>query len=248
MLKIEQRAIEALIPYARNSRTHSDAQVAQIAASIREFGFTNPVLIDKDGGIIAGHGRVMAARKLGLKDVPCIALGHLTDAQKRAYVIADNKLALNAGWDEELLRIEFEELAGLDFDLELTGFTLEEISALDADDGRQDEEIGDGDAPKGGLSDRFLIPPFSVLNAREGWWQARKRAWLALGIKSELGRGGAASTPPHPPTVTKNKDGTLNYSGTGGQGERFNRQRQAAAPGPRATTAKGSAATVQGGQ
>lgn len=190
-MQVETMALDALIPYARNSRTHSDAQVAQIAASIREFGFTNPVLIDAQGGIIAGHGRVMAARKLSLTEVPCIRLGHLTETQKRAYVIADNKLALNAGWDEELLRIEFEELSMLDFDLELTGFTLDEISAFDGDDMQQDEsDEAPGDAPKGNLSERFMIPPFSVLNAREGWWQDRKRAWLALGIKSELGRGG----------------------------------------------------------
>jgi ParB-like chromosome segregation protein Spo0J len=140
MLKIEQRAIEALIPYARNSRTHSDGQVAQIAASIREFGFTNPVLIDKDGGIIAGHGRVMAARKLGLKDVPCIALGHLTDAQKRAYVIADNKLALNAGWDEELLAVEFSDLLSEGFDLELTGFAPGETSTPDFAPGTEEDQ------------------------------------------------------------------------------------------------------------
>jgi DNA modification methylase len=128
--QIEQISIEALVPYARNSRTHSDAQVAQIAASIREFGFTNPVLIDKDGGIIAGHGRVMGARKLGLAEVPCIRLAHLTETQKRAYIIADNKLALNAGWDDELLAIEFAELADAGFDNLLTGFTQDEIDAL----------------------------------------------------------------------------------------------------------------------
>ena len=127
---IEHVAIEALIPYARNSRTHSDAQVAQIAASIREFGFTNPVLIDEQGGVIAGHGRIMAARKLSLPEVPCIRMGHLTDAQKRAYVIADNKLALNAGWDDEMLALELGELGDAGFDLELTGFTDEEIKAL----------------------------------------------------------------------------------------------------------------------
>lgn len=93
--------IEDLIPYARNSRTHSDEQVAQVAASIKEFGFTNPVLIDADDGIIAGHGRVLAARKLKMSEVPCIRLGHLTESQKKAYIIADNKLALNSGWDEE---------------------------------------------------------------------------------------------------------------------------------------------------
>jgi hypothetical protein len=233
-LKIEQRAIEALIPYARNSRTHSDAQVAQIAASIREFGFTNPVLVDKDGGIIAGHGRVMAARKLGLKDVPCIALGHLTDAQKRAYVIADNKLALNAGWDDEMLGLELSELGDAGFDLELIGFTQEEIDALGAENGGGEETLGD--EPKGNLSDRFMIPPFSVLNAREGWWQNRKRAWLALGIKSELGRGGGL---------------TMEAKQVTSAGLNFYRdekkQRQAAAPGRPATTAKNSAATARGG-
>jgi DNA modification methylase len=127
---LEVIQIDALIPYARNSRTHSDAQVAQIASSIKEFGFTNPVLIDGGGGIIAGHGRVLAARKLGMSEVPCIRLEHLTDAQKRAYVIADNRLALNSGWDTEMLKVEFADLQELGFDLELTGFDLDEIKEL----------------------------------------------------------------------------------------------------------------------
>lgn len=129
-MQIEQINIESLIPYARNSRTHSEAQVAQIAASIKEFGFTNPVLIDEDGGIIAGHGRTMAARKLNMAEVPCIRLSHLTDAQKKAYVIADNKLALNAGWDDEMLKVELQELSDLDFDLALTGFDADELAKL----------------------------------------------------------------------------------------------------------------------
>jgi len=107
---------------ARNSRTHSDAQVAQIAASVREFGWTNPVLIDGENGIIAGHGRVLAARKLGMDDVPCIELAGLTDTQRRAYIIADNKLALNGGWDDELLAVELGELNAADFDMALIGF------------------------------------------------------------------------------------------------------------------------------
>ena len=111
-----------LIPYARNSRTHSPDQVAQIAGSIREFGFTNPVLIDADDGIIAGHGRVMGAQKLGMETVPCIRLSHLTETQKRAYIIADNKLALNAGWNDELLGLELSDLREDDFDLGLLGF------------------------------------------------------------------------------------------------------------------------------
>ena len=128
--KLEQARIDDLIPYARNSRTHSEAQVAQVAASIREFGFTNPVLIDADGGIIAGHGRVLAARKLGLKTVPAIRIDYMTEAQKRAYVIADNKLALNAGWDDELLALELGDLKDEGFDLSLTGFSDDELARL----------------------------------------------------------------------------------------------------------------------
>ena len=126
--QIETLPLESLIPYARNSRTHSESQVAQIAASIREFGFTNPVLIDASGSIIAGHGRVLAARKLQLTDVPCLRLSHLTDTQRRAYVIADNKLALNAGWDDEMLRLEMADLHEADFDMGLLGFEAHELS------------------------------------------------------------------------------------------------------------------------
>ena len=128
--KIEILKTDSLIPYARNSRTHSEAQVAQIAGSIREFGFTNPVLIDAENGIIAGHGRIMAAQKLGLAEVPCIRLDHLTETQRKAYIIADNKLALNSGWDEAMLGLELADLRGLDFDLSLTGFTDDEIDEL----------------------------------------------------------------------------------------------------------------------
>lgn len=127
-------ATDSLIPYARNSRTHSDEQVAQIAASIKEFGFLNPIIIDGENGIIAGHGRVMAAQKLGIKELPCIEASHLSDTQRRAYIIADNKLALNAEWDNEMLRIELDELGDMSFDLELTGFSLDEIEALDFDE------------------------------------------------------------------------------------------------------------------
>lgn len=188
--KIEYRDIDDLIPYARNARTHNEAQVAQIAASIKEFGWTNPVLIADDGGIIAGHGRVMAARKLGMKEVPCIALSHMSETQRRAYVIADNQLALKAGWDGELLALELEELELEGFDVALTGFDDADIEALLA----ETEDAGCADASDsadraGNLAEKFGIPPFSVLNARDGWWQDRKRAWLALGIRSELGRG-----------------------------------------------------------
>lgn len=122
------RLVADLTPYDRNSRTHSAEQVTQVASSIREWGFTNPVLIDEAGGIVAGHGRVLAAQQLGMDEVPCIVLAGLTEAQRRAYVIADNKLALNAGWDVETLRMELDDLAALDFDISLTGFTLDEIA------------------------------------------------------------------------------------------------------------------------
>ncbi len=124
------RKVEDLIPYARNSRTHSDAQVAQIAASVREFGWTNPVLIDGENGIIAGHGRVLAARKLGMDGVPCIELAGMTDTQRRAYIIADNKLALNGGWDDELLALELGELNSADFDMALVGFDADELASI----------------------------------------------------------------------------------------------------------------------
>lgn len=132
-LEIEHVALTTLIPYARNARTHSPTQVSQLAGSIAEFGFTNPVLIGDDNVIIAGHGRVMAAEKLGLEEVPVIRLGHLTEAQRRAYIIADNKLALNAGWDEELLRVELADLQEMGIALGLTGFDEGELAALMAD-------------------------------------------------------------------------------------------------------------------
>lgn len=122
-----------LIPYARNSRTHSDAQVVKIASSIREFGFINPVVTDGKNGIVAGHGRVMAAQKLGLKEIPCVEASHLTEAQKRAYVIADNRMALDAGWNADMLKVEITDLQGLNFDLALTGFNPDEIGAFLAD-------------------------------------------------------------------------------------------------------------------
>ncbi len=128
--QIINRPIRSLKPYPRNARTHTDAQIDQIVASLREFGWTNPVLIDAENGIIAGHARVEAAKRMGLVEVPCIMLSGLTEAQKKAYVIADNKFALNAGWDEELLALELRDLKDLDFNLDLTGFKMDEISEL----------------------------------------------------------------------------------------------------------------------
>jgi DNA modification methylase len=128
--RVERRPLASLIPYARNARTHSEAQVAQIAASMREWGWTNPVLVDEQSTIIAGHGRVMAAEKLGFDSVPVMVAEGWSDAQKRAYILADNKLALNAGWDEEMLRIELSGLHGDGYDVELTGFTGDELNMM----------------------------------------------------------------------------------------------------------------------
>ena len=127
---IEKISIDKLIPYANNARIHSDEQVAQIAASIREFGFNNPVLIAEDDTIIAGHGRVMAARKLNLSEVPCLRLSHLTETQRKAYILADNKLALNAAWDIDLLKLEIQDLMTEKFAVELTGFDLQELAKI----------------------------------------------------------------------------------------------------------------------
>ena len=128
----ENYPVDKLIPYARNSRTHNDEQVAQIVTSIKEFGFTNPILVGADDVIIAGHGRLLAAQRMGLKEVPIVRLPHLTETQRRALVIADNKIALNAGWDEEMLALEMKELGDLDFDLDLLGFSLDELKELEA--------------------------------------------------------------------------------------------------------------------
>ncbi len=145
--KLEHWPIERLLPYIRNARTHSEAQIAQIAASIAEFGFTAPILAGSDGVIVAGHGRLAAARKLGLASVPVVVLEHLTEAQRRAYVIADNKLALNAGWDEDVLRAELEALASEDFGLQVTGFEQDELDALLAPSASQAQTDPD-DAPE----------------------------------------------------------------------------------------------------
>ena len=127
---IEQIKLKKLTPYARNSRTHSDIQIAQIAASIKEFGFTNPVLIDDGNDIIAGHGRVLAATKLGLDEVPCIRLSHLTEYQRRAYVIADNQLALNASWNFDMLSVEIDELNDGKYDISKIGFSTTELAEI----------------------------------------------------------------------------------------------------------------------
>ena len=139
-LKIVYKKIEDLIPYARNSRTHDEGQIAQIAASIKEFGFTNPILLDGQNGIIAGHGRVLAAQHLGETKVPTIELSHLSNEQKRAYVITDNKLALNAGWDNELLALEINDLKDVGYDLDILGFGEHELQSLFGNEEKTDQD------------------------------------------------------------------------------------------------------------
>lgn len=155
------KSVSDLIPYISNSRTHSDEQVNQVAASIKEFGFTNPVLIDEDNGVIAGHGRILAAKKLGLADVPCIVLAGLTEAQKKAYVIADNQLALNAGWDLDVLKLEIESLQEMDFNIDMLGFDDDFLSDLLPED-----EVD-------GLTDEDAVPesPESPVSALGDIWQ-----------------------------------------------------------------------------
>lgn len=146
-MKIDERNVTELVPYVNNARTHSDDQVKQIMASIQEFGFTNPILVDERSSIIAGHGRLMAAQRLGLKDVPTITLEGLSEAQKKAYILADNKMALNAGWDDDLLKIEIGSLLEMDFDPSLTGFSSDEL----------DDILGQDDPPPG-LTDEDDVP------------------------------------------------------------------------------------------
>ncbi len=167
--RIELWPLERLVPYARNARTHSTDQVAQIAASIAEFGFVNPILVDSRDGIVAGHGRLLAARKLGLAEVPVIVLDHLSETQRRAYVLADNRLALNAGWDDEMLAAELAELEGDGFDLGLIGFNEQELAALLAEPDEGQAEPGEEEVPLPPAKavtqpgDLWLIGPHRVL-------------------------------------------------------------------------------------
>ena len=161
-MEIIYKNIDELIPYINNSRTHSEEQINQIVASINEFGFTNPLLIDEKDNIIAGHGRLLASKKLKMEEVPCIVLSGLTEAQKKAYIIADNKMALNAGWDEELLKLELENLKELDFDLELTGFNVDELDDILGNNEEETEIVEDEvpevpEEPKAKLGDIYQL-------------------------------------------------------------------------------------------
>lgn len=167
-LEVTYRKVEDLIPYARNARTHSDEQVARIAASIKEFGWTNPIIIDGENGIVAGHGRTLAARKLGLTEVPCIELKNLTETQKRAYILADNRLALDAGWDNEMLALELGDLKDAGVDLELTGFSDEELDELletptESVDGDEDEAPEPQEDPVSKRGDVWILGAHRVM-------------------------------------------------------------------------------------
>jgi len=213
-VKIEQRSIAKLIPYAANSRTHSDAQVAQIAASIKEFGWTNPILVSGDNSIIAGHGRLLAARKLGMEEVPVIVLDHLSKAQQRALVIADNQLALNAGWDMNMLKAEIEDLNLENFNLELLGF---------------DDDFLDGlleTSPSGGNTDENAVPevpetPKTVLG--DVWVMGNHRLMCgdstSIDAIAKLMDGKKANicftSPPY-------NAGSLNVKGQSGTGKKYN--------------------------
>ena len=176
-LRLEHRTVASLIPYARNARTHSEEQVALIAGSIREFGFANPVLVDGENGIIAGHGRLLAARKLGLEQVPVIELAHLTPTQKQAYILADNKLAERAGWDQALLALEVGELAELGVDLASLGFEAGEIDALlhDGAPDPREEETPEAARRSGVAPGRSLAPRAAPAALRQRHRSRRRR-------------------------------------------------------------------------
>lgn len=205
-IKIDLWPIERVKPYAKNPRAISDRARQKVAASIREFGFQQPIVVDTAGVIIAGHVRWMAAKILGLGHAPVI-VAHLSAAKARAYRLADNRTHEETGWLDELLADELEALQEMEFDLSLTAFEGDELERLLGPvDVAGDTEAGGA----GSLAERFMVPPFTVLNAREGWWQARKSAWLALGIQSELGRG----------------ENALGFSETVQMGGKVKRQRQ----------------------
>lgn len=219
------RNLSDLKPDRRNARKHGERNLATITHSLEEYGAARSIVIDEDGVIMAGNGLVQSARALGMtriktveasgKEIVAVIRRGLTAKQKAGLAVADNRTAELAEWDADILS----QLSG---EIDLSGmFTEEELAEIIAA-----SAITVDLAPAGSLAERFGVPPFTVLDARQGYWQDRKAAWLALGIESELGRGGGHGTPPHPPTVTQNPDGTLNYNGTAGQAKRFDRQKQ----------------------
>lgn len=177
-MDIQWRDIETVKPYERNAKKHPDDQVQHIANSLKRFGWKQPLVVDKDGVVVVGHGRLLAAQKLGLKSVPCVLADDLTEDEIKAFRLADNKTNESA-WDDELLDLELDELAELD-DIDMSDYGFD-TSAPPAE-GDQPERVT--------LAERYLVPPFSILNGAKAQWLARKAAWIKKGIKSELGRGG----------------------------------------------------------
>jgi len=219
-MPIERRSIASLIPYRDNPRTHSQGQIDKLASLIHKYGFhdSHAAAIDENGVVIWGHGRIEAAKQAGLKEIPVEVLTGLSDADKQALRIADNAVGEQSGWDMELLAKELESLSQADYQLELLALDVDLLEGLgDVLDpgvlteggdwqggimggdlqGDEDEDDEGKSQPRLTLSDRFVVPPFSVLDARQGYWQERKRQWLALGIQSELGRGGGMTYADH---------------------------------------------------
>ena len=203
LLHTEHLATTTLTPMPGAPRQHPKSQIRALTKSVETFGQMLPILIDTDNRIISGHALWEVAKKLGLAEVPVIVLSHLSESQRRALVIADNRIAENAGWDDAMLKAEIAALHEDAFDLDLLGFAEEELGrlldGLDAEAGgfgaAEGEQTSDAstETHRATLAERFGIPPFSVLDARKGWWQDRKRAWIDLGIRSELGRGEGAT-------------------------------------------------------
>ena len=204
--RFEKVNIDKLVPYARNARTHSKEQVLQLRASLREFGFVNPVIVDKDYNIIAGHGRILAAKEEGISEVPCVFAEHLTEAQKKAYIIADNRLALNAGWDEEMLSVEIADLQGADFDLALLGFDDAELNKLLTDD----EDVQDDDFDV----DSELQNP-AVTQAGDLWLLGKHR--LVCGDSTKADTFDLLMEGKHANLVVTDPPYNVNYEGAAGK-------------------------------
>ena len=202
-MQVETAALATLLPYEFNNRQHGPEQVARIARSIEEFGFNQPIVVDENSVILVGHGRLFAAQRLGLKEAPVVRLTGLNETQKKAYRVLDNKLQNDSTWDFDNVGLELGFLEDNGFDLAAWG--LDDLRAL------IDPPGAGGDYPAGPtLTDRFVVPPFSVLDARQGYWQDRKRHWLSIGILSELGRGDGAAVGGSPmPNGKKDKRGRL---------------------------------------
>ena len=176
------------MPYVRNARTHSESQLEKLTAYIKTVGFLDPIEIDENDLILAGHARQAAALKLGMKTVPCVVHRGLSDENKKGYILANNRLAEDAGWSNDMLKLELSDLRDAGYEMGLLGWNDDELDAIYKFGDDLSEGLGAAEAARS-LQERFGAVPFSVLNARDGWWQERKRAWLAKGIQSELGRG-----------------------------------------------------------